>query len=167
MAYFSTVNANRLYLKNTDGTDGSGQYLLERVPGQNLLKLTINKNDNDKFEIWGGACASGDCNGAGKSRHRFDAMGNAWHDGRICSMNNCLFFENNNMCVSGMDGVANKQCIPLATFGKLAAPVQQLGPNGSCTSTGCVAVDSNNLCLSDSNGNNRFCVRQYPSTMPM
>ena len=46
----------------------------------NSLRLTINNNPNEKFEIWGNSCKSVQgCKGPGEKAHSFDAQGKASH----------------------------------------------------------------------------------------
>jgi hypothetical protein len=67
---------------NWDG-NGSDSYFLEKVvtkPNESSLRLTINDDVDESFQIWGGSCANGNCNTGNESvRHKFDAVGNSWH----------------------------------------------------------------------------------------
>lgn len=60
-------------------------YYLEKksVGDASSLRLTINDNDDESLEIWGGSCSAGECTGDGTMKHRFDASGNAEHTGNL------------------------------------------------------------------------------------
>jgi hypothetical protein len=64
---------------NASDTDS---YYMQKVvdkSGDSSLRLTINDDDNERLDIFGGACRVGDCSGAGEQVHSFDAAGNAYH----------------------------------------------------------------------------------------
>lgn len=80
---------NRIHFRDTafdvsgTGTNATDSYYMEKkVAGDNKssLRLTINDDADESFQVWGGSCATGNCSGEGAMRHRFDAMGNAWHE---------------------------------------------------------------------------------------
>ena len=56
----------------------------------NYLKLTINDNNNESFQIWGDSCGSGGCEGDGVMKHKFDSSGNANHVGTITANKLCI-----------------------------------------------------------------------------
>lgn len=61
-------------------------YYLEKVVTEtdnSHLRLTINDGQNESFQIWGDSCSVGNCAGPGALRHRFEASGNAWHQGSV------------------------------------------------------------------------------------
>jgi len=47
------------------------------------MRLTINDNPNEVFEIWGDSCRNGGCKGAGAVAHKFTATGDTWHKGGL------------------------------------------------------------------------------------
>lgn len=52
--------------------------------GQDHLRLTVNNNPTDSFQIWGDACDTpAGCNGPGKVQHVFMANGDARHMGHV------------------------------------------------------------------------------------
>jgi hypothetical protein len=60
----------RIYFRHqgAQGSDDSDAYFLEKVntgPDQNSLRLTINDNGDEKFQIWTNSCSQGDCAGPG------------------------------------------------------------------------------------------------------
>jgi len=71
----------------TDGEyNGSDPYYLEKIetsPNESSLRLTINDDANESLQIWGNACAAGDCDGAGVKQHHFRADGATAHAGQI------------------------------------------------------------------------------------
>jgi hypothetical protein len=57
-------------------------YHIEKVStgaDKSTLRVTINDNVDEAVEIWGNACAVGDCKGPGALQHRFSADGQAYH----------------------------------------------------------------------------------------
>ena len=57
-------------------------YSIQKVvtsPDNATLRLTINDNWNEAFEIWGDACGTGNCGSQGTQKHRFVANGDAEH----------------------------------------------------------------------------------------
>ena len=64
----------------TDNT--SDPYFLEKVVtsgNQSALRLTINDDADESFQIWGNACGTGNCWGEGTQGHKFRADGTASH----------------------------------------------------------------------------------------
>ena len=47
------------------------------------LRLSINNSDANSFQIWGGACGLGECQGPGELKHKFNAKGDSWHQGSL------------------------------------------------------------------------------------
>lgn len=73
---------NKIHFGKND--DSSDPYTLEKIKkGQNnsSLRLTINDDRDEAFEIWGDSCTTGDCQGEGSMRHKFVANGDVQHDG--------------------------------------------------------------------------------------
>lgn len=68
-------------------------YYIEKIspnPDSSTLRLTINDNENEAFEIWGDSCRMTGCGGAGVLRHKFQANGDAWHANQVCIGNTCM-----------------------------------------------------------------------------
>ena len=85
-----------MYFKNLDNLDNN--YYIEKIrnaPDDNNLRLTINNNPNDKFEIWRNSCNSSDCMDYGVVAHSFDATGKAMHNKL------CLFKTGLDSCIDG------------------------------------------------------------------
>ena len=69
-----------------DSTNSSDPYWLEKVStghNRSSLRLTINDDADEVFEIWGNSCGAGNCAGPGALQHRFQANGNAEHKGTL------------------------------------------------------------------------------------
>lgn len=67
--------------KNENNTD---PYYLEKVTpaGNNShLRLTINDDADESFQIWGDSCRTTGCEGPGVLRHKFGADGSTYHNG--------------------------------------------------------------------------------------
>jgi len=79
------VVQNRLYFKEPG--DNSDPYYLEKVNTKNNeshLRMTINDDADESFQIWGNSCGEqGGCGGPGAMKHTFDAQGNAVHRGQL------------------------------------------------------------------------------------
>jgi microcystin-dependent protein len=76
----------KIKFMNKDGGDDSDPYYLEKVQkdsNNNHLRLTINDDADESFQIWGNSCGTGNCGGEGKSQHIFSANGNAEHAGNL------------------------------------------------------------------------------------
>jgi hypothetical protein len=75
----------RFYFRNKGHSDDSDPYYIEKLGGHNdnHLRLTINDDNNESFQIWGASCTAGNCGGEGGKKHVFDAMGNAEHVGNL------------------------------------------------------------------------------------
>lgn len=68
------------------GKNDNDPYTIEKVtpaPDKSSLRISVNDNNDEAVEIWGGACAAGNCAGPGSMKHKFDAMGNATHTGSV------------------------------------------------------------------------------------
>ena len=62
--------------------NGSDPYYLQKVTygaNNNHLRLTINDDGDESFQIWGNSCAVGGCQGDGHFRHGFWANGDVHH----------------------------------------------------------------------------------------
>ena len=71
---------------NTDGTTGNNPYYLQKLtPSANnsSLRLTINDDDDESFQIWGNACGTTGCGGEGAMQHKFRADSTAAHSGSM------------------------------------------------------------------------------------
>jgi hypothetical protein len=76
------------------GDHDSDPYHLEKVRSagnENSLRLTINDDANESFQIWGNSCGAGNCGGAGTMQHNFVANGNAEHRGDLIVHGNIRF----------------------------------------------------------------------------
>ena len=93
---------------STSGTvaNGTDPYYLEKVttPAGNVssLRMTLNDDPDESFQIWGDSCAAGNCGGAGVRGHELTANGNAWHRGSL---------KANGAVTVGGDGVRNNVVI--------------------------------------------------------
>ena len=79
--------------------NSSDPYYLEKVvpSGNNSsLRLTINDDADESFQIWGNSCAAGDCGGAGTMAHKFRADGDALYRGNV-NVGKKLFFHDATM----------------------------------------------------------------------
>eukprot|EP00798_Chlamydomonas_sp_ICE-L_P009001 gene9001-biopygen8885 len=68
----------------TPKNNNTDNYTLRKVVhgvDKSSLRLTINDDSDEVFEIWGDSCANGGCGGEGVVAHKFTADGNAWHKG--------------------------------------------------------------------------------------
>lgn len=85
--------------KLPNGSNSSDSYYLEKKvlsPNVSHLRLTMNDDNDESLQIWGGSCAAGDCaNSQGTMKHRFDASGNAVHAGDLRANRLCI----NDICV--------------------------------------------------------------------
>jgi hypothetical protein len=64
--------------------NGSDPYYLEKVTNgvdnnKSDLRLTINADENESFQVWGNACGTGNCDGDGEEQHELRADGYSWH----------------------------------------------------------------------------------------
>ena len=72
---------------NAHGTNNSDPYYIEKkvFSGNNSqLRLTINDDHDESFQIWGQSCSAGNCHGEGQPRFKFYA------DGRMCIKDTCI-----------------------------------------------------------------------------
>lgn len=87
IAYVQDMSVNRrIYFRNQGHSDDSDPYYMEKVGSRNNnhLRLTINDDDNESFQIWGGSCRTHSCDGnGGAMRHYFGALGDASHTGSL------------------------------------------------------------------------------------
>lgn len=83
----------RLQFGSEENMDSTDPYYLEKVSGgwnNSSLRLTINDDADEAFEIWGSGCAAGNCWGPGRRQHQFVADGTARHSRQVCVNNACL-----------------------------------------------------------------------------
>jgi hypothetical protein len=87
------------FSKAGNATNSSDPYYLEKIadnPNTSSLRLTINDDNDESFQIWGGSCRVGNCGGPGEKLHSFDAQGGAYHKGdltvggKLCVGNVCV-----------------------------------------------------------------------------
>lgn len=74
----------KLFLGRVDGS--TDPYSIEKklyAKDKSSLRLTINDNSNETVEIWGDSCGTGNCAGEGTLKHRFQANGDAQHEGNL------------------------------------------------------------------------------------
>lgn len=86
--------------KGANGSDDSDPYFLEKVrtgENNNSLRLTINDDGDESFQIWGNSCGAGKCEGSGRELFKFDANGN-FCIGKTCineaQLNSLIKFSN-------------------------------------------------------------------------
>ena len=68
--------------RGANGDDNSDPYSIEKVNtsgNNNSLRMTINDDADESFQIWGDSCRVGNCGGAGDLRHHFQATGRTQH----------------------------------------------------------------------------------------
>lgn len=77
--------------------NGSDPYYLEKHTANNNshLRLTINDDPQEAFEIWGDSCRTTGCGGAGVMRHKFQADGSTYHAGDVRLDGNLIMGGNN------------------------------------------------------------------------
>jgi hypothetical protein len=68
------------------GNNSDPYYLEKKVSSDNNshLRLTINDDSDESFQIWGNSCGVGNCTGEGQPRFKFFA------DGRMCIKDTCI-----------------------------------------------------------------------------
>jgi microcystin-dependent protein len=84
-----TINKpNKLIFKGDD----NDPYYLQKIGNgdSNHLRLTINDNGDESFQIWGNSCGTTGCGGEGIMQHKFDANGGVYHRNKLCIGNTCL-----------------------------------------------------------------------------
>jgi len=92
---------NKIYFRNKDHSDDTDVYTLQKINnnGINSLRLTINDNPDETFEIWGNSCLGpGGCKGSGEKAHSFRADGTVYHS-KICLKKN----NGKHYCIDGDD----------------------------------------------------------------
>ena len=72
-------------LDGKTGNNSDPYYMQKLTPGPNesSLRLTINDDANESFQIWGNACGTTGCGGEGAQQHKFRADGSASHSGSL------------------------------------------------------------------------------------
>ena len=63
------------------------------------LRLTINDEADESFEIWGDSCRTTGCGGPGVMKHKFGATGDAQHNGKVIANELCI----GNICLNASD----------------------------------------------------------------
>jgi filamentous hemagglutinin family protein len=86
--------------RGANGSDDSDPYSLEKIrtgENNNSLRLTINDDADESFQIWGNSCGTGNCGGPGKELFKFDGNGN-FCIGKTCinesQLQNLINFSN-------------------------------------------------------------------------
>ena len=78
------LNNNKLFF-DAENNNSSDPYYLQKVvtsPNNSYLRLTINDDNDESFQIWGNSCGeSGGCGGDGAMKHKFVANGDTYHTG--------------------------------------------------------------------------------------
>ena len=72
--------------KSGNADNNTDSYYMEKIvdgSDKSHLRLTINDNADESFQIWGGSCKAGDCSGPGALAHLFQADGNSIHTGNV------------------------------------------------------------------------------------
>lgn len=70
-----------------DDINENDPYYMEKVKhrdNSSSLRMTINDDADETFDVFGNSCGAGDCGGPGKAAHRFRAEGTAIHSNKIC-----------------------------------------------------------------------------------
>jgi hypothetical protein len=69
------------------GNDSSDPYFIQKISNPanvSHLRLTINDDADESFQIWGNSCGEqGGCGGPGAMKHQFVANGDAIHKGKL------------------------------------------------------------------------------------
>lgn len=70
-----------------EANSSDSYYLEKKIDSLNSssLRLTLKDDNDESFQIWGGSCATGDCEGEGKMKHKLSVDGNLWTAGNIDS----------------------------------------------------------------------------------
>lgn len=96
---------NKLFFKDPsmstvpNGDNKSDPYYMEKViDGGNAssLRMTINDDADESFQIWGNSCGTGDCGNGGAMQHKFQANGDAVHMGGVAMKGDQRFTGGNN-----------------------------------------------------------------------
>ena len=83
------MTVNKMTFLKKDNSGDNDPYYLEKIGSgadNHHLRLTINDNEDESFQIWGNSCAAGNCGGEGKLAHKFVANGNAEMTGKLTAM---------------------------------------------------------------------------------
>ena len=78
---------------NAGVSSDNDPYFFQKIgSGDNhYLKLAINDNSNETFQIWGNACGEkGKCGGLGAMKHKFTAIGDVEHVGTLKAGNGII-----------------------------------------------------------------------------
>ena len=96
----------KLYYRHTgaNGSDDTDPYFIEKVrtsADNNHLRLTINDNPDESFQIWGNSCGSdGGCGGQGRVLLKLNADGNLHISGDALSRGQSLIKHNDSIHIT-------------------------------------------------------------------
>lgn len=79
------LNTNPI-LFDSPQNNNTDPYTLQKIiagPNNSSLRLTINDDSDESFQIWGNSCAAGNCGGPGTMQHKFSANGDVIHQGKL------------------------------------------------------------------------------------
>lgn len=88
------------------GANNSDPYWLQKITtgdNKSSLRLTINDDHDEAFEVWGNACAVGDCAGPGALQHMFRAQGDTFHRADVRIGGDMKFVGGNNWVIHTPD----------------------------------------------------------------
>ena len=80
------LNNNKLFFDTPNNNNSDPYYMQKIIAGgdQSSLRLTLNDNADESFQIWGNSCGeAGGCGGDGALKHKFTTNGNAEHTGDL------------------------------------------------------------------------------------
>ncbi len=117
------LNNNKLYF-DTPNNNSSDPYYLQKIvtsPNNSSLRLTINDDADESFQVWGNSCGEqGGCGGPGAMKHKFGATGNATHQGDLIVHGDILLRRNDgndiaiqqdgNVCLRNSSNGNNIKC---------------------------------------------------------
>jgi hypothetical protein len=81
--FFHDITKNKIPNMEDNNSD---PYYFEKIvaaPNDSHMRLTINDEADESFQIWGNSCAAGDCAGSGLKQHHFRADGGTAHAGAV------------------------------------------------------------------------------------
>lgn len=80
---------DRTMNKQPSGPNNTDPFFLEKVTpsgNRSFLRMTINDDADDSFQIWGDSCGQGNCWGEGAPQHMFYGNGSVEHKGPLQAM---------------------------------------------------------------------------------
>jgi len=81
------LNGGKIRFVDNKGDNQTDEYYFEKTnkgDGNNQLKLVIQDNENEKFEIWGNGCKTpGGCGANPERSHFFQSNGKTYHKGPV------------------------------------------------------------------------------------